>query len=124
MIYISTPSETISPEEKRANVKRIIDGLMQLGIQSINPLNLGIEHLPETYQRTKRAETITMLSVAIFLQKDWKCGQISREEFEDVCVFNKRYPHRPIRIYYEEANAFNDIKQDIRDCLIFTEIQI
>lgn len=124
MIYISSPSKKLLPEQQRENTKKIADQLLQMGLLFIDPMKLGI---PESWtieeQLAKRTEVIREQASAIFLQADWMDSPDARLEFLAVGEFNRgKKSDRRIQIYFEDFHGMPDIEMDVRCNLLTPKI--
>jgi hypothetical protein len=124
MIYISTPSRKLSPEQQRENIKKVTDQLLRIGLLVIDPQKLGI---PGSWtmdeQLAKRVEVIREKATAIFLQSDWMESPDAKLEFLAVGEFNRgKKSDRRIQIYFEDFHGMSDIEMDVRCNILSSKI--
>lgn len=121
MIYIAGKISGLLKSEAYKKFGKTESELRKLGLKVINPLEIGIGHLPYDEQIERCKEVIAKHATAIFLQRDWKESKGAKLEFAHVGIINQT--RRPvIDIYFEESNGMRDITNDVRDgiltCLI------
>ncbi|MDP2058177.1 MAG: DUF4406 domain-containing protein [Flavobacteriaceae bacterium] len=114
MIYIAGKISGLDPAEYEAKFNRVEAHLHQLGLKVINPLKLGVGHLPYEAQIAECLKVIETRGVtAIYMLKCWKNSDGARRELALVGTLNMHRRPR-IDIYYEEFGQMKDIETDAR----------
>lgn len=114
MIYIAGQISGLDSSEYEAKFNSVETHLHQLGLKVINPLKLGVGHLPYEAQMTECLKVIETCGVtAIYMLKCWKNSDGAKREL--ALVGNLNMHRRPrIDIYFEELGQMKDIETDAR----------
>ncbi len=114
MIYIAGKISGLPHAVAVAKFAETKKQLINLGLRVINPMQMGIDHLPYEDQISECKKAISTAALAIFFQRDWEDSNGSNSEFLHVKELND-HRNPKIVMYYEENNGYKLIEKDIRD---------
>lgn len=117
MIYIAGQISGLDPQQYEDKFNTAEAALHRLGLKVINPLKLGVGHLPYEAQMAECFKVIEANASAIYMLNCWKDSAGARRELALVGKLNRHRRPR-IDIYFEEYGQMKDIESDVKAGLL------